>query len=162
MSLHPEPTRLARLDELTGDERARVVRHLDGCPTCRSLVSRQEPSALFSLLSLEPLPQDVLDGLSARVAASLPDSTTARPQFTRHWAAALAASLLLASFFSGYLLRKPPPVERAELPQAPHIALPDAPERGIELLSSPGTAQLIDFSVGETQVVMIFDEELDI
>jgi hypothetical protein len=162
MSLHPEAELLERLAGLTGDERARIVQHLDGCPTCRSIVSQQDPSALFSLLSLEPLPRDALDRLSASVAASLPDVMAARPRFVRHWAAALAASVLLAAFFVGSLLRDAPPVERVELPPVPEIALPDAPERGIELLSSPGTAQLVDFTVGETQVVRIFDEELDI
>ena len=162
MSRHPEPSMLGRLAELSGDDRERIVQHLDGCARCRARVSEQDPSALFALLSLETVPQDALDRLSARVASALAEGRTVRPRFTYRWAAALAASVLLAAFFVGYLLREAPPAEHVELSPVPEFVLPDAPERGIELLSSPGTAQLVGFTVGETQVVMIFDEELDI
>ena len=37
-----------------------------------------------------------------------------------------------------------------------------APERGLELISSPGEAEVVDFALGDTQVVMIFDKALDI
>jgi hypothetical protein len=37
-----------------------------------------------------------------------------------------------------------------------------APSDGIELISSPGDAQVMEFTVGETQIVMIFDEAMDI
>ncbi len=36
------------------------------------------------------------------------------------------------------------------------------PGGAFEILSSPGEAQVLDLSVGETQIVMIFDEELEI
>ena len=45
-----------------------------------------------------------------------------------------------------------------ELREEPTIV----PVRGIELLSSPGDAEVVDFAIGDAQVVMIFDEELDI
>lgn len=32
----------------------------------------------------------------------------------------------------------------------------------VEVLDTPGEAQVVDFSVGETRVVMIFDKELDL
>ena len=35
-------------------------------------------------------------------------------------------------------------------------------EPAFELLSSPGTAQVVDLSVGGTRFVMIFDEDLDL
>jgi hypothetical protein len=96
----------------------------------------------------------------------------------------VAAALLLAGFFGGYLLApgSPVPPERiASTPgqagpvlagrQAPvEIVDPAAalerfdrePVTGVELLDSPGSGQLVNVSVGETQVVMIFDEALDI
>ena len=53
--------------------------------------------------------------------------------------------------------------ERVE--PGPALPLPrwsTEPVRGVELIDSPGTGRLVNLSVGETRVVMIFDEALDI
>jgi hypothetical protein len=73
----------------------------------------------------------------------------------------VAASLLLGAIIGGFLLVQPgaPLVRRAQLPD---LAGPDEPINAIEVLSSPSEAQVLDLTVGDTEIVMIFDEELDI
>jgi|GEM_PF-2182817 len=40
-------------DALTGDQRGEALRHLLRCPACRKKVTEKNPSALFSLLSVQ-------------------------------------------------------------------------------------------------------------
>ena len=84
--------------------------------------------------------------------------------------------LLLASFFGLYMTVRAPltaSMDRAVLDEAESAPLPPlteplsspdypAPLRSVQLISSPGEAQVVDFSVGDYQVVMIIDRELDI
>jgi len=68
---------------------------------------------------------------------------------------------VLAVALGSFLFRPamgPPPSELARIADGER-ALPAA---GVELLSSPGAARVVDLTVGETQVVMIFDEGLDL
>ena len=84
--------------------------------------------------------------------------------------ASIAAALILAAFLGVQMDRREPVTRVARVtpaPAAPTVTLEagvesSLPARGLELISSPGEADVVDFALGETQVVMIFDRELDI
>lgn len=168
----------AQLEAAHGDERARMLEHIDACPSCRHALAEADPAALFGLLALRPIPVAQLDRLSERVEAAIDrESTPAGAGAVRRRFAGIAASLLLAAGFLGYMQRHERRMtvtadSRSHAVTAAHttpatptavswVAPLDTP-RSIEVLETPGTAEIVDFAVGDTQVVMIFDEELDI
>jgi hypothetical protein len=156
MTHHPDPTRLSR-DDLPADERRRLLEHVRGCDGCRRTLAGADPARLFSMLALAPVPADALDRLSNRVREDVERAGGGRG---RRWvgsAASLAASLLLAGFLGGVLLRH----EGSMTDELAAVA-PEAPASGVELISTPGEAQVVELAIGETQVVMIFDKGLDI
>lgn len=154
MSGCPHGSIAARVEHATGLERAELLEHARACARCRAELVAEDPSRLFSLLAMRRMPVRVLDALSRDVAlairgevatpASLPASSARR-------ALAWAAVLLLA-VASGSLLLLPP--------VGPGRALPGV--SSVEVLSSPGAAKVVDFTVGETQLVMIFDEGIEL
>ena len=160
MKNHPTAERIRSIDCLAGPEREELLRHIAACDNCRAVLADEDPSRLFCLLSLEPIPVAALDRLSAAVADGI---VPVRPAASRPYltAASLAASLLLAAAFGAYFLNAPEPQEpwRAEVME---LLDRNVPVRGIELLSSPGVAQVVDLEVGGNQVMMIFDKELDL
>jgi hypothetical protein len=173
---HPHRSRLGDPDGLTPRERREALEHARSCADCRRVLVGDEPGRLFALLGVDSLPESALERLSDRVESAIGPARAARPHGWR--AASLAASLLLGVVFGGYLVtaRRDEPAaegrrvaaERAPaVPEAmwrvpPGTALPPEPVRGVELISSPGTGRVVNLAVGQTRVVMIFDEELDI
>ena len=159
---HPELRELLA-DELTTSRREPLLRHLQGCARCRAGLAAEDPSRLFALLALEPIPENLLDNLSERVAEGIAEPAAAPAGRSRRigWTS-IAASLLLAGAFSTYLLdRDGNGTEPTSVPVAA-VAEERKAEQAFELISSRGTAELIDLSVGGERVVMIFDEELDL
>jgi hypothetical protein len=152
MIVHPEPSRLSRA---TGEERRALLEHFHRCRPCRSrLVELEGAEALFALLALDEVPAWTLSAVSAGIASDL-----SRPPRLR-WGAASswAASLLLgAALVAGFLARPPMP-KPDETFSTPARGL----RAGVAVLSSPGEARVVDLTVGETQVVMIFDSGLDL
>jgi hypothetical protein len=172
---HPERRRLLDFDGLSCEERQVVLKHARSCAACRGLLVTDDPARLFALLRLEPLPEAALERLSDRVATEIDRDVRPAARFRRGWSAAsLAASLILGAVLGSYLLtaRIEEPVvalDSASAPAEESVSLvreataPDTdPVRGVELISSPGAGKLVNLSVGETRVVMIFDEALDI
>jgi hypothetical protein len=159
MIRHPDPTRLTS-DDLPENERRELLEHVHGCERCRRSLASSDPARLFSLLALAPLPADALDRLSERVSAGVDRAAGGRP---RRWAgaASIAASLVLAGFLGGLLLRHEGSVALEAVASTPTTAI-EAPLAGIELISTPSDAQVVELAIGETQVVMIFDKGLDI
>jgi len=159
---HPELRGLLD-DDAPAPERESSLRHLSGCAECRSRIASEDPSRLFSLLALEPVPAGLLDRLSAGVAASIEGSGsgTADRGFRWGWAS-IAASLLLAGVFSAYLWDRGGGTVEVEAAVAETFIVEQGREPAFELISSPGTAQVVDLSVGGTRFVMIFDEDLDL
>ncbi len=152
---------------LSRRERLELLDHVRGCRRCSALLASTDPVGIFSLLALETPPVDELERLSARIdsevaAAPVPARATTR------WVS-MAASVLLAGIFATYLWTRP-----AVIPEAANLrpsvldtldlqGIPTADAAGsVEWVTSPGTAQVMDLSVGEMQVVMIFDEAMDI
>jgi hypothetical protein len=156
---HPELRRWLA-DPPEPSERRALLVHLRGCPSCQAALAKEDPARLFALVALEPVPEGLLDRLSAGVAAQL-DGPTARGRRRRGWGA-IAASLLLAAVLGTYLLQGQgePSVPAGAMSAA--ASEPSSEEPAFELISSRGSAEVVDLSVGGDRFVMIFDEGLDL
>lgn len=142
---------------LAGEARAAALRHVATCGACRASIAREAPEFLFALLSLEPESPEILDAVSEGVSRRLGDPRPSWVEALRDRglppvvarlavAAAVAACGLL-------FLRGPVPEGTQPVPAAPERA-------GVTLVEPAPDAQVIDLTVGGTQVVMIFDPEL--
>ena len=169
MSDHPDLRPLIDAVDPPVSERRAILAHLKDCPACRGELAAADPSLLFSLLALEPVPAEVLDRVSERaaMAISLEKQRSASPggQLWR----VLAASVLVAALGGAYLWstgdRHEPPsggLERVEIHELP-ISEPAIPAGMIELLDSSGiSAEVVELAVGDVHFVMIFDEAMEI
>lgn len=151
-ALHPE---LARLETASGAEREELLGHLRGCESCRVAWLRDDPARIFALLAAAPVPRSILDGVSRQVASAIdrpirksgPVAPIAFP------GVAAAAAAVILSLATGWLVMAPAKLSHP-------VAL--APHADVELLSSPGEGRVVDLTVGDTQVVMIFDARLEL
>ena len=155
---HLSPRRLAG-DDLSADERRALLAHVRVCATCRERWAAGDPTRLFSLLVLdEPSPHD-MERLSSRVADAI--DLEARPGSRRRRAwMPVAAAVVLAGLLGSYLWDGAPGTGPRIVPV--ETSGPTAAVGEFELLSSPGTAEVHDLVVGDTHLVMIFDEALDL
>lgn len=156
MSRHPTDAELADFASLRGEARAETRRHLLGCPACRSRLAARDPARIFSLLGRVSPPERVLDEVSRNVAEALGGER--RTSLWRSLAAA-AASLLLAAVVGLPLLDGP---AGPGLATAPAFSAAVPPRAAIDLLGPGKETQVLDLTVGDTQVVMIFDEGLEL
>jgi hypothetical protein len=143
----------------TRDER---LRHTKDCSACRAQLFGGQPEQLFSLLALDAPPTAALEQLTSGVMQRIEGESAIRRRRLRLRALIpVAASVLLAAFFGIYAT-----LQNMQAPSGMAALVPfleaSAPSDGIELISSPGEAQVMEFTVGETQVVMIFDEAMNI
>ena len=147
----------AVFDTLSGEARADAVAHVAGCPACRARLVAESPESLFALLALETESPATLDEVSAAVSRTLDASRPSWIDALRERGLSRAAGRLVAAAAvaaCAFVLW------RAPGPSAPPLS-PDVPERaGVTLVEPAPAAQVIDLSVGGTQVVMIFDPEL--
>ena len=107
------------------------------------------------------------DQLSERTAAAM--AAERRPRrAVPGWAwGAVAASLLTLGVFGTLMNRSgvdpPPPLPREVVATPPLPSDPAALPAGmIEVFDSPGTADVVEMTVGDVDVVMIFDEAMKI
>lgn len=163
MRPHTDPERLRSFDALPEEQRRTLLPHLRECASCRERWAAEDSSRLFSLLTLDAVPHSVLEQLSERVERALPQARAVRPIYA---VAGLAASLVLASLIGWYASSfrhgGPATAPKGRIVDVQSVLEASAPVRGIELLSSPGNAQVVGLDLGDTQVVMIFDEEMGI
>jgi len=170
---HLTPEQIAAFDAPDRPGRETALAHVRGCEPCRRRLCADEPSRLFALLALAPIPDTALEQVSRRVSAELHRETVGSAARRRWFAvASIAASLFVAAIFLGYSWMQSS--ETSQLARSVAIDAPasqiasvdwlefDEPAGQIQLISSPGTAQVLDLTVGDTRVVMIFDEALDI
>ena len=168
MSRHPEAKLLDRYEDLSAADRDEILVHAETCASCRRELGEVDPTRLFALLSRVPVSEAALDRLGGSLDRAL-DRGDARSPGSR-WlgaAASIAASLALAAALGSFVLRTATELPLAVAPAsvADGVVLAregDPTPGGIQLISSPGEAQVMELSIGETQVVMIFDEALDI
>jgi anti-sigma factor RsiW len=165
VSGHPDLRPLIDGADLERSNREALLAHLEGCAACRAELAAEDPSLLFTLLATEPVPAGVLEQVSERTAAALAAERT--PRRLPGWAwGALAASILTAGLFVTYVNRPavevPPPLPGPASAQAPPPPPAAIPAGMIEVLDSPGEANVVEMTVGDVEVVMIFDEELGI
>jgi len=163
VSDHPVIETLRNLDDLAGAERDSVLDHAAGCERCREVLAAEDPTRIFALLGRRPIPESLLDDLSADVSAAIDAGVTPRGigPARRTWAVgAWAAAVLLAI---GLVF-----VTDGEAPRAPfeetvaEVTSMTTPRATVAVLESPGEAQVVDLALGETQVVMIFDREMEL
>jgi hypothetical protein len=129
-----------------------TLEHVRSCAACRRGFVGDDPSKLFALLALRPIPGKTLERVSSGVTAAL-DGAERGPGEGRRMVAGLAAAIVLAALLGG-ALRGPlsPGSEGETAGERSHVAV----------LSPAGAAPVVDLTVGDTQVVMIFDERLEI
>jgi hypothetical protein len=177
VSVHPTQQVLDSFDELGHKQRQEVLQHARTCAGCREQLVSVEPGRLFALLGTETPSEHALARLSARIQTEI-DTGPERSRSSRGWltVAAIAASLLVVILIGLQSSRQTPftgtsepnfsevtPVTSDSFPGLDHAVTEQTdPPRSVELISSPGDAQLVDFAIGDIQVVMIFDQELDI
>lgn len=167
MSDHPSLRRLIEGVDLPADERRALLSHLRACRDCRAELAERDPSLLFTILALEPVPADVLDRVSRGAEAAIAEGQR-RSAIRRTYAwGSLAASIVVAGLLGAYFWtqRGPdaPPDRPAVVDAIPAPARDAAIPAGmIELLDSPGSADVVEMTVGDVEVVMIFDEAMGI
>jgi hypothetical protein len=155
MTPHFEP---AVFEAACGAEREALVAHAAGCAPCRAQLAAADPALLFALLRARPIPARVLDEVSSQGARQLP---TQRPSWIealrlRGASRGAAAAAVLARAIAGATVV----VQNARKPLPVPAAVAAAPLAGISVLQWPGPARVVDLTVGDTQVVMIFDPEM--
>lgn len=164
MTGHPDLTPILRGDGLPRAERQELLTHLHHCSSCRATMAEEDPSALFSLLALEPVPDTVLARVSRGAADGIARESRRVSTRKAYALGSLAASLLLATFLGLYLRN------HDGAPTAPAVPLKlvdveteTTSEAGFfEVLDSPGSADVVSISFEEIDFVMIFDRELGI
>jgi hypothetical protein len=133
-------------------------------------VGASDPALIFSLLALEPVPETILARVSRGATEAFIRERSRSLRRRRVAFVALAASLLLAAVL-GVLLRMQPeapsrmavaPTRLADVVPASAAADGAIPAGMIELLDSPGSAEVIEMMVGDLEVVMIFDAAMGI
>jgi len=145
---------------LTGDRRAEAVRHLSRCAACRLSLAEHDPTALFALLGSVPMSPTLLEAATPRARDLDTEGGKVAPIGRAPRWVAMAASLTLAALLGVAAFRsRPAPGILATMP--PPLDAP-TPRARVALVSSPGTPRVVDLTVGETQVVMIFDSRLSL
>jgi len=153
VSAHVDPVRLSAS---SGAERRALLAHLRVCAACRSRAAGHDPTLLFGLLALDPLPPILLDDVSRSVARRVGSD---RPAFgaiaeSASWPRRVAAAAVLAlALLSGFATLR----ERSASPVPSALSSRRA---DVEVHSDRGVSQVIDLTVGETQIVMVYNGEL--
>jgi anti-sigma factor RsiW len=153
VSPHVDPARLA---SSTGPDRSAMLAHLLECASCRRDVAAHDPSLLFGLLALAPVPEEVLDRVSgevARRAGSDHPSLGVLAESAGWPRRAAAAAVFILMLWSGYMTLH-------ERPQATPAASFVSQRADVEVDSGRGVSQVIDMTVGETQIVMVYNGDL--
>ncbi len=164
MSSHPDRASLHDLDTLAPERRDEVLDHVAVCSRCRDAFVAGDPTRVFALLNRRPIPDEVLGEVTAGVMAGIEAGVAAPAHRFGHgrrrvwaWGAVAAAAILAVALV--LVPRTEPPVPETHVADA---AVNAAPRSTVTVIETPGEAQLVDLTVGETQVVMIFDRDMDL
>jgi len=161
---HLKPDEIGGFDALTGDRRMAALEHLSGCSTCRVACLADNQASVFALLARVTVPEEKLEQLSARIEAAL-DGVAPGVQVRRspfHRIASIAASLLLAVVLGAVMWNHEAPQPVASFAEIEALGV-DEDVPGIRLVATPGEQpQVLDLSIGGTQILMIFDESIEL
>lgn len=153
MSTHVDPI---ALEASSGSARRAMLAHLDRCPDCRSAASEHDPTILFGLLALEPMPESLLSDLSddvARLAGRDKFTPFASSRYAASPRRVAAAAAVVLAVLCGYTMLHEPPA-------APPTISMARPRADVAVDSGRGVSQVIDLTVGETQIVMVYNRDL--
>ena len=135
-----------------------MLEHLRECASCRRQVASHDPSALFGLLALTPVPAPLLQDLSNEIARRTGSDRSPYGAIAESAAwprRAAAAAILVLTLLSGYTTLH-------ESPVAPETISRSAQRADVDVESSRGVSQVIDLTVGETQIVMVYNGDLNL
>jgi len=151
--------------DLPLEDRKRLAAHLCACAACRAEIADKDPSLLFVLLAAEGIPDGIEERVSLAAVASFAHERRGAARRRIAWAA-LAASLAAAAVLGAYMWRQaaaPAPARMAAALVGNGTTEAAATPTGmIEVLDSPGTAEVVEISVGDLEVFMIFDKAMGI
>jgi hypothetical protein len=150
VSVHVDP---AKLSASSGLERRAMLAHVAGCASCRQAF---DPAILFSLLALAPIPESTLDAVSIEVARHAGRDRSSVGALLGAGATprlGASAAVVALALLCGYAVLQ-------ERPVAPPPVFASKPRADVEVQSGRGVSQVIDLTVGETQIVMVYNGEL--
>ncbi len=155
MSAHVDPL---QLDAAKGPARRAMFAHLKECAACRNRAAAHDPAILFGLLAFTPLPEPLLHDLSDEVARRTGRDRSALGvlAFATAWPRRAAVAAVVAlTLISGYATLR----EKTATP--PELAR-SQPRADVEVHEGAGVSQVIDLTVGETQIVMVYNGDLNL
>jgi hypothetical protein len=163
MNEHLNQHEIAGFDALADERRDAALDHLRECGVCRTAWLADDESRVFSLLARAPLAEEKLAQLSDRLDAAIdelqPRGPVRRGVFR---VASIAASLLLAAVLGVVMWNHELPARIATVEDIAPLPF-DEEIAGIRLVTTPGgEAQVLDLSIGGTQILMIFDESIEL
>ncbi|ANM28654.1 hypothetical protein ABI59_02040 [Acidobacteria bacterium Mor1] len=160
MSEHLNRATLEGFDELGGEARREAVEHLRDCAICRAELAAIDPTALFSLLSLQPVPEEILDQVSAGVRQEIAaeGQVERQPKRWLGWAGVAAAALIVGVLaVRGVGTPGTDPVEPEVFPPVTVVE-----QQRLQLLDPGEGVEVVDLTVGDAQLVMVFDKGLEL
>lgn len=163
MSAHVDPARFA---DASGIDRRAMLGHLRTCAACRAAAADHDPSLLFALLADTPIPERILDEVSRGVSRNAGrdrapwGSLDPAAPWLRRGAAAAVVTLALASGYLAMREGSAPPAVAVHVPATEIPARPAAPRADVDVGSVGSVSQVVDFTVGDTQVVMVYNGDL--
>lgn len=145
-------------DLAPGPDRRAALVHLRDCAPCRARLAAEDPERLFALLALaEPAASD-LEEVSRAVASRLGDARPGRIEAWRERGLPRAVPVAAAVALFALLVTLG---DRGPVRDAPSVAaLPSRAD--VRVTETAGAAHVVDLTVGETQIVMIFDPGLEL
>jgi hypothetical protein len=147
---------LRDFDEAGGADRARALEHVAACRACRAAIAASDPSRVFALLALRPIPAAILERATREV---LEGAGRHRGGFSGRWTAARGAKRAAAAAVVALALLTGA-ATWIDRPQAPP---PYAATRAnVEVLPATGVSQVVDLTVGDVQVVMVYNGDLQL
>ena len=153
MSAHVDPKALAAA---SGPARRALLSHLVECAACRDAAAAEDPSILFALLAFTPLPEPLLDDVSTKVARWAGRDRHDSAGFLG--IAAQPRRLAIAAVFTLTLLTGYATLRKA--PAGPPVLSKMSRRADVDVTPGRGVSQVIDLSVGDTQIVMVYNGDL--
>ena len=143
--------------------RAAWLAHLDTCDACAGAWDADDPTRMFRVLRDEPVPAAILEAVSEHVSLAIESGRFSdRRRRARAWMANAAAVVLGAAL--GWTAFRSPgggTARPATVATAGGAGAVDE-HADVRLTSSTEGVQVVDLTVGDRLVVLIFDERMQL